>query len=208
MALDLEDQEQLDEFKVWWNKSGKFTIALVLSAIVVYAAWLGYQHLQQQKAVEASDIYQSILQNESAEIDLVKDEAKKLKGDYSASPYAGRAAVLLAKSYFETDDIANAKAQLEWAREHAEESAIQAVASLQLATILLGEKDYDAAQKILASDIDQGYLGLKDNLQGDVFVAQGKIAEAKKSYENALTNLDGEGRLRLFTQQKLDSLGS
>lgn len=208
MALDLEDQEQLDEFKVWWDKNGKLTINVVLLALVAYASWQGYQYFQHKKSVEASDVYQKLVQLDPAESDLVKSEASKLIDGYSGTPYAGRAAILLAKNNFEADDIKSAKSQLEWAIANAQESAVKAIASLQLATLLLEEKDYAGAEKVLSANVDKGYAGLKDNLQGDVYLAQGKTAEAKQAYENALTNLDEEGRLRLFTKQKLDSLGS
>jgi len=208
MALDLEDQEQLDEFKAWWNKNGKLTITLVLSAIIAYAAWQGYEYMQHKKGVEASDLYQSMLQLDVTKMDLVKEKATKLKADYQATPYAGRAAVFLAKGNFATDDLDGAKAELEWAIKNAQEAPIQAVASLQLATLHLEAKDYKGAEQLLAADIDQGYIGLKDALLGDVYLAQGKTDEAKKVYESALANLDAEGALRLMTQQKLDSLGS
>lgn len=208
MALDLEDQEQMDELKVWWDKNGKLTINLVLLVIVAYASWQGYQYFQHKKAVEASDIYLSLMQLDIAEVDLLKPEAAKLMDNYSGTPYAGRAAVLLAKSNFSASDIESAKSQLEWAIANAQESSIQAIASLQLATLLLGEKDYAGAEKVLSTDVDPGYAGLKDDLQGDVYLAQGKVTEAKQAYESALANLDVEGRLHLFTKQKLDSLGS
>lgn len=208
MALDLEDQEQMDELKVWWDKNGKLTINLVLLVIVAYASWQGYQYFQHKKAVEASDIYLSLMQLDIAEVDLLKPEAAKLMDNYSGTPYAGRAAILLAKSNFSASDIESAKSQLEWAIANAQESSIQAIASLQLATLLLGEKDYAGAEKVLSTDVDPGYAGLKDDLQGDVYLAQGKVTEAKQAYESALANLDVEGRLHLFTKQKLDSLGS
>lgn len=208
MALDLEDQEQMDELKVWWDKNGKLTINLVLLVIVAYASWQGYQYFQHKKAVEASDIYLSLMQLDIAEVDLLEPEAAKLMDNYSGTPYAGRAAILLAKSNFSASDIESAKSQLEWAIANAQESSIQAIASLQLATLLLGEKDYAGAEKVLSTDVDPGYAGLKDNLQGDVYLAQGKVTEAKQAYESALANLDVEGRLHLFTKQKLDSLGS
>ncbi|PCI59265.1 MAG: hypothetical protein COB34_03825 [Methylophilaceae bacterium] len=208
MALDLEDQEQLDEFKVWWDKNGRLTISLILLVIVAYASWQGYQYFQHKKAVEASDIYQSLMQLDTAEVDLIKPEAAKLMDNYSGTPYAGRAAVLLAKSNFAASDIESAKSQLEWAITNAQESSVQAIASLQLATLLLDEKDYAGAEKVLSANVDPGYVGLKDNLQGDIYMAQGKVAEAKQAYESALANLDVEGRLHLFAKQKLDSLGS
>lgn len=208
MALDLEDQEQLDEFKVWWSKYGKLTINLVLAALISYASWQAYQYFQHKKAVEASDIYQNMLALELDKTDLVKAEADKLIGDYSSTPYAGRAAVFLAKRNFLAEDIEGAKVQLKWAIKNAEESSVRAIASLQLATLMLDEKDYASAEKILKGELDKGFEGLKDDLLGDVYVAQGKTAEARQSYESALINLDLEGRLHLFTQQKLDALGS
>ena len=60
---------------------------------------------------------------------------------------------------------------------------------------------------MLKADIDPGYIGLKESLVGDVYIAQGKTTEAKQAYENALAKLDRDGRLYLLTQQKLDALG-
>jgi len=208
MALDLEDQEQLDEFKVWWDKYGKLTMNLVLFGLIAYASWQAYQYFQNKKAFEASDIYQTMLKIKPTEVDLIKAEASKLIAEYATTPYAGRAAVLLAKTQFSEEDAASAKKQLEWAIANASESSVKALASIQLATLLLDEKDYAGAEKLLQADIDKGFAGLKDDLLGDVFAAQGKVAEAKQSYESALVNLDSDGRMRVFTQQKLDSLGS
>jgi predicted negative regulator of RcsB-dependent stress response len=208
MALDLEDQEQLDEFKVWWNKYGKLTINVVLALLVAYAAWQGYQYYQHKKAVEASDIYQNMVQLDPSNIDLIKSDGAKLMNDYADSPYAGRAAILLAKNNFKANDIESTKSQLNWAVSNAKETPVKAVASLQLATILLDEKDYSGAEKLLTTEIDPGYIGLKDNLLGDIYMAQGKAEQAKKAFQSAVENLEPDSRLSLFAQQKLDSLGS
>ena len=208
MALDLEEQEQLDEFKVWWNKYGKLTINLVLALLVAYSAWTLYQYFQQKKAVEASEIYQSLVQLDATKIGDIKTQSAKLMESYAGTPYAGRAAVFAAKSNYAANDGKSAKAQLEWAIGNAKESSVKAIASLQLASILLEEKNYDGAQKVLSANIDKGYDGLKQGLQGDVYLAQGKQTEAKKAYESALDNLDENGRLHQFTQQKLEALGS
>ena len=82
------------------------------------------------------------------------------------------------------------------------------MASLQLASVLFEQKDYDGAHKVLEAISDKGYEGLKASLQGDVYLAQGKNTEAKKAFENALNNLDTQGKLHQYTQQKLESLGA
>ena len=207
MAYDLEEQEQLDEFKAWWKKNGSMATSLVLAALVAYAAWQGYGYYQNTKAVEASALYQTLVVTELTKTTEIKAQSAKLMEDFSGTPYAGRAAVFAAKANFATQDSKSAKSQLEWATKNAKESAIKAIASLQLAGILYEEKSYDEANKVLAAITDKGYIGLKANLQGDVLLAQGKQAEAKKAYRAALEGLDAQGKMHQYTQQKLDSLG-
>lgn len=208
MALDLEEQEQLDEFRAWWKKNGKLSTNLVLAALVAYIAWTGYNYFQQKKAVEASELFQSLVQLDVSKIADIKTQSAKLMESYAGTPYAGRAAVFAAKNNYTANDGKSAKAQLEWAISNAKETSVKAIASLQLASILLEEKNYDGAQKVLSAEMDKGYDGLKQGLQGDVYLAQGKQAEAKKAYTDALSNLDENGRLHQYTQQKLDGLGS
>lgn len=207
MALDLDDQEQLDEFKVWWDQYGKLTVNLVLLALIAYASWQGYQHFQHKKAVEASEVYQTLALLDPSEGDLINEAADKLITDYAGTPYAGRAAVLQARSAFLVGEIDGTKSKLEWVIANAQETPVKAIASLQLARILLDNKDYAGAEKILSTNVDPGYAGLKEDLQGDILLAQGKVDEAKKLYASALFNLDSDGRIYLFTKQKLESLG-
>jgi predicted negative regulator of RcsB-dependent stress response len=207
MAYDLEEQEQLDEFKAWWKKHGNMLTNIVLAGLIAYAAWQGYHYYQSKKAVEASVLYQELTVTDVAKIADIKTKSAKLMEDFSGTPYAGRAAVFAAKANFSASDTKSAKSQLEWAIKNAKETAVQAVAGLQLAEILYDEKNYDEATKILAAISDKGFEGLKSNLQGDVLLAQGKNAEAKKAFENALNHLDEKGRMHQYTQQKLESLG-
>jgi predicted negative regulator of RcsB-dependent stress response len=207
MAYDLEEQEQLDEFKAWWKKNGKMATNLVLALVVAYAAWQFYGYYQNKKAVEASSLFQTLVVNDLSKTAEIKAQSAKLMEDFSGTPYAGRAAVFAAKANFAANDSKSAKAQLEWAIKNAKESAVKAIAGLQLAEILYDEKSYDEASKVLAAISDKGFEGLKANLQGDVLLAQGKQAEAKKSYQTALENLDEQGKLHQYTQQKLESLG-
>ena len=207
MAYDLEEQEQLDEFKAWWKKNGSMATNLVLAALVAYSAWQGYNYFQNKKSVEASTLYQTMLTTDVTKVGEIKAQSAKLMESFDGTPYAGRAAVYAAKANFAANDSKSAKSQLEWAIKNAKESAVKAIASLQLAGILFEEKNYDEANKVLAAITDKGYEGLKANMQGDVLLAQGKQAEAKKAYATALENLDVQGRLHQYTQQKLESLG-
>jgi predicted negative regulator of RcsB-dependent stress response len=208
MAFDLEEQEQLDEFKAWWNKNGKLVTSIIIVGLLAYAGWQGYQFWMNKKSTEASNLYQALVTTDIKNLSEIKSQADKLTSQYSSTPYAGRAAVFAASASYTAKDTAGSKNQLEWAIKNAKESNVQAIASLQLAAILYENKDYEGAKRILSEIKDDGYAGLKDNMLGDVLLAQGKKDEAKKSFESALKGLDQQGKFYLLTKQKLDALGA
>ena len=77
-----------------------------------------------------------------------------------------------------------------------------------LASLEVQDKDYDGALKTLSEKHSSGFDGLFADLKGDVLVAQGKTAEAKKAYKEAVEKLDQQGHLLKFTQHKLEALGN
>jgi len=207
MAYDLEEQEQLDELKAWWKTYGKLVSNLVIGLLVAYAAYQGWTYYQTKQAVNASTEYQALQVVDTNDTKSIQAKAAVLMEKYSATPYAGRAAVLAAKANYEAKDTKSAKAQLEWAISNAKETSVSAIASLQLANILAEENNFDAALKVLEAKHDAGFDGLFLDLKGDVLLGLGKRDEAKAAYELALTKLDTQGRYRHLTQQKIDSLG-
>jgi len=207
MAYDLEEQEQLDELKAWWKAYGKLVSNAVLGLLVVYAAYQGWQYYQGKQAVNASTEYQALQTTDEKDVKAIQAKAAVIMDKYSATPYAGRAALFAAKANYSVNDAKSAKVQLEWAIKNAKETSVSAIASLQLANILAEEKDYQAALKLLDAKHDAGFDGLFSDLKGDVLVGLGKKAEAKAAYEQALTKLDAQGKYHALTQQKLEALG-
>lgn len=207
MAYDLEEQEQLDEFKAWWKRYGKMVTNVVLAALVAYAAFQGWKYYQSKQSLGASTEYQQLIISDPKDLKSIQSQAGAIMDKYPSTPYAGRAALFAAKTNYQANEVKSAKAQLNWTIEHAKESAVAAIASLQLANILVEEKDYEGALKLLDAKHDAGFDGLFADLKGDIMTAQGKTAEAKAAYAAALSKLDAEGKYRTLTQQKLDALG-
>ncbi|MDO9050612.1 MAG: tetratricopeptide repeat protein [Methylotenera sp.] len=207
MAYDLEEQEQLDELKAWWKTYGKTIGNALLAMLIVYAGYQGWHYYQAKQSVEASTEYQALQVIDEKDVKEIQAKSAILMDKYSATPYAGRAALLAAKANYQAKDIKSAKAQLDWAIKNAKETSVTAIAGLQLANILAEEKDFTGALKLLESPHDAGFDGLYADLKGDVLVALGKNTEAKAAYEHALTKLDAQGRYRILTQQKLEALG-
>lgn len=207
MAYDLEEQEQLDELKAWWKVNGKKIGNTVLALLLAYAVFQVWTFYQAKQSTEASAVYQALQVVDEGDLKAIKENAAILMDKYGATPYAGRAALLAAKANYKAQDIKSAKAQLEWTIKNAKETSVSAIASLQLASILAEEKDYQAALKTLEVSHDSGFDGLFLDLKGDVLVSLGKKDEAKAAYQEALNKLDAQGNYRILTQQKLEALG-
>jgi predicted negative regulator of RcsB-dependent stress response len=208
MAYDLEEQEQLDELKAWWKRHGNTVMMVIIAGLVAFSAFKGWQYYQHKQALEASDQYEVLSSLDIGNVKEIRSVSAQIMGKYAGTPYAARAALLAAKANYAANDAKSAKAQLQWAMSHSKESAVRAIAMLELAAIQFEEKQYDDALKTLSEKHDAAFDGLVADRQGDVFVAQGKKAEAKAAYEKALAVLDAEGRYRAYTQYKLDALGS
>ncbi|MFD1121082.1 YfgM family protein [Methylophilus flavus] len=212
MAYDLEEQEQLDEFRVWWNKNGKMAIRLIIAAIVAYAGWQGYQSWMNSKATAASTAYQTLVSNSLQDVDTKKagqisKEAEVIQKDYSMTPYAGRAALFAARALHQAKQGEAAEKQLQWAVAEAKEPAIKQMAAIEIAGLQIERNALDDAKKTLEAINDSGFDGLKNSMLGDIYIAKKQEKEAKQAYIQALKGLDPEGKLFYLTQQKLDALG-
>ncbi len=211
MAYDLEEQEQLDEFKAWWALHGKKVVTLVTVLLASYLGYQGWHYYQNQQGMKASTQYENLVKldiTEAKNLKAIQMLSADLMDKYSGTPYAGRAALTAAKANFQANETKSAKAQLEWAAKNAKEDAIQSMALLELASLHVQDKDYVSALKTLNEKHSTGFDGLFADLKGDVYVAQGKAQDAKKAYKESMEKLDQQGRLLKFTQHKLEALGS
>lgn len=206
MAYDLEEQEQLDEFKAWWKQHGTLISRVFIVLLVSYAAYQAWHYYQNKQSVAGSSLYQELVVADPKDLKTILAKSASLMDDYSGTPYAGRAALLAAKANYQAKQVASAKAQLEWAAKHASEPSVEALATLQLASILFEEKDLNGALDLLNESHEAGFDGLFADLKGDVLAALGKNAEAKAAYQEALDKLDPAGKVRALTQKKLESL--
>jgi predicted negative regulator of RcsB-dependent stress response len=189
-VYDLEEQEQLDELKTWWKQYGNLVTTILLVVALAAAGWMGWKRWQMSQASEASAIYVATQQAASrGDAKRVRELAGELIDKYAGTTYASLGALLSAKVQAELGDAKNAKPQLVWAAANGSED-LRDLARLRLAALLLDEKAYDEALKQLAAEPLPPFVSRFNDLKGDIYVAQGKPAEAKAAYEAALAKLD------------------
>lgn len=208
MALDLEEQEQLDEFKAWWKQNGTFVVAAVAVFVIGVSGWKGWQIWSAKQAGESMALFERAMQAAMAnDAKAVKDVTGQIMEDYGRSGYAVPAAWLAGKVNFSAGDLKSAQAQYQYALDHAGDKGLQQLARLRLATVQLDQKDYDGALKTLAIEPDAAFAALFADRKGDVLSLQGKAAEARAAYGLALEKLDAKSPMRAMVEAKLDGLG-
>jgi len=208
-ALDLQEQEQLETLKAWWKDNGNFLLGALLVVVIAMGGWRGWQYYQNKQSAEAATLYAEFTrQLESNDAKRVNDAAAAVMSKYADTAYASRAALLAAQVNEFSKDVARAKTQLQWVIDHADEATLKDVARLRLAAILLDEKAYEDAIKLLNAAHPDSFNGLYADLKGDVLSAQGKTDEARTAYKLAYEKTDAKSMYRNLIQMKMDALGA
>ena len=207
-VLDLQEQEQIEALKAWWKDNRNQVLGMLLIVVVTMGGWRGWQYYQHKQADEAATLYrQFIEQLASNDTKRVNDAAVAVTDKFASTAYASRAALLAAQVNEQGKDIARAKTQLQWVIDNAGEATLKDVARLRLAAVLLDEKNYADALKLLEAKHPGSFDGLYADLRGDVLSAQGKMDEARSSYKLAYEKIDAQSMYRNLIQMKLDALG-
>jgi len=208
MALDLEEQEQLDALKQFWKQYGTLIITLAFLALATFAGVKGWNYYQRGQSEQASVLFgkleEAVRKNDVAQTGSLGAE---IIDKYGSTAYGPMAALLLAKTSHDNGDPAAAATRLLWAIDKARDDETAALARLRLAGIRLDEKKYDEALALLDAKHSQAFAPLYSDLRGDVLAAQGKPAEARAAYKQALEKSLPNSNYRNVVQIKLDALG-
>ncbi|HEX9571715.1 MAG TPA: tetratricopeptide repeat protein [Burkholderiales bacterium] len=206
-AYDLEEQEQLAELKAWWKEHGGTVMLGATLALAAFGAWNGWVWYQRSQAAQAAGLYDTLQKAARAnDLKAIRDTAGAILENFPRTAYAPLAALVSAKVQFQAGDLKTARAQLEWVVEHAKNDQIRSIATLRLASVLLDDKDPDAALQVLEAKPHPGFEALYAMQRGDIFASQKKRAEARAAYRAALENAQ-PGAVRETLRLKLDALG-
>ncbi len=207
MALDLHEQDELDNLKAFWSKHGNLILTVITVLCLSFAGWRGWNFYQAKQSGEAAGLYEVLRTAASAkDLTKVKEASGNIFEKFSGTAYAQMAALVSAKAYFDANDLKAAKAPLEWASEKAQDEEFRLTARLRLAAILVDEKAYDEAAKRLQGPVPKAYTGQFADARGDLLMAQNKLSEAKAAYKEALEALAESSAIKRLVKIKLDAL--
>lgn len=209
MALDLEEQEQVAELKAWWRQHGRLVTSVVVAAALGFAGWQGWRIYQQNQAANAAGLYDTLVHAaEANDGKALRDAAGSLIENYPRTLYATMGALTAARFHFDRNDLKSAKLQLQWAVDHTPSEEMRDLARLRLAAVLLDEKGYDEALKLLNVAHLPAFESQYAALRGDVLVAKNQTADARAAYKLALDKASRQdAAFRESVRMRLDALG-
>jgi predicted negative regulator of RcsB-dependent stress response len=208
MAYDPQEQEQIENLKAFWQRYGGFILTVVTIIALAFAGWRALEWYQTRQAGQAALAYEQLRQAAGTrDTAKVREAAGKIFADYPETAWAQMAALVAADVYVDAGDVNAAKVPLQWAIDEAQDPAYRDEARLRLAGILLDQKAYDEALRLISEASVASYAGLFADRRGDLLVAQGKTGEARSAYEQALQQMPIDNGLRRLVQIKLDALG-
>lgn len=206
--LDLEEQEQLDQLKHFWNTYGTLITTVVVVLALAFASWNGWQYFQRSKAAGAAALYDEMQRGvEAGDTARVERALADMKDKFGSTAYAQQAGLLAAKALHDKGNAEASRAALAWVAEKAADPGYQAIARLRLAAELMDSKSYDEALKQLAVSVPKEFEALVADRKGDIYLAQGKRDEAKTAYQQAWNGFELGSDYRRLVEIKLNAVG-
>lgn len=210
-AYDMEEQERIDALKDWWAKWGTWIYAAIGAFLVGVLAVQGWRYYQKSQGEQAEVLFKSV--QKTAQEGAAAKETKKLSEAASAMAekfpntfYASEAQLMAAKASFDANDFAAAKKHLQWVADKG--PAVHSnVARIRLASVLLEEKQFDQALKMLDQVKDEAFTSMAVDLRGDILVSQGRRDEARAAYQIAVEKAGDRSPMKALSQAKLDGVG-
>lgn len=211
------EEEQLENLKRFWQDYGTPIMIGILLAVAVFLGWTQWQKSRLEQATKGAAVFQEVLaavqrsqvnpDDKAAGTD-VQRLGKTLKEEHDSTPYAVSAGLLLSRQAADRGDFKEAEKQLRWVLEQKPGEAERLLATTRLARTLAAQRQYDAALALLAQEAEAaGFKPTIEELKGDIFQAQGKLAEARKAYEAAALALQERDERRPLLELKMADVG-
>lgn len=196
------DEEQIEALKGWWEENGT---SLIIGIVLVLAVLFGSRYWQSSRATQAglaSDLYVQMTTNVLNDTDLIVNDQElnsaltlhtELKENFSSSVYSRYSALLLARLHVQRSELSDAAIELQWILDNTSLGLFQSIddeleltARSRLARVVLAQGDAEAALALLNAVEPGTFAGTFADIEGDAYVALGRLQEAREAYQTAI----------------------
>ncbi len=183
MAYDLEEQEQIEQLKAFWQRWGTLIVSVAAVAVLAYAGWRGYEWYQKRQVAQAQGVFASfnlaLQKKENPQASL-----NTLQRSFGKTNYASLATLQMAAVFANEGKFAEAQAPLQWVIDHGQ-AENQGAARLRLADVLMQLNKKDEALKVLDTAVT-GYGAAFANKKADIYMMAQDFAKSREVLSAAL----------------------
>ena len=205
-SYDFEEQERIAELKAWWEDNRWYVAGAILAAILVFGGYRGWLWWSAREAEDAAAMFRPVSEAMKGDEKKVAAAAQPLVDKHPRSYFASEAQLAVAKAAFEAGDLPEAAKRLQWVLDRGADEH-RGVARLRLAAVLLDQKKYEEALKVLDGNNDEAFAAPAADLRGDIMLAQGRLDEARAAYKLAVDKAGPANPVRSVAGTKLNALG-
>ncbi|KPJ67925.1 MAG: hypothetical protein AMJ43_02400 [Coxiella sp. DG_40] len=203
----MSDKDQIQAIKDWWKKYGTTIILSIIIVLGVSFGWRYWHYYKNKQAEQASVLYEQML---SAKVTQKTTDfklfAENLIKDYSSTPYAALASLMLAKEAVDSKNLISAQQNLQWIVKHANNVSFKQIARIRKARILLAQKQFPQALQLLQHVDDKAFMPEISETIGDIYVAQSNNAKALQEYKKALSGVAQNSITRPILEMKINQI--
>ncbi|CAM5410174.1 YfgM family protein [Rhodanobacter lindaniclasticus] len=208
MAFEEYDKyEQSELVQKWLRENGISIVVGVLIGLVGIFGWQQWRNHQARNESAASQLYQQAkVAQLSGKADVAGQLTDQLMKDFAKSPYALFAVSDRARQQLQDKQLDKAQASLEWAESHTTEEPLKALTLVRIARVELARGQASGTLTTLDRVPPGSFQGMVQELRGDALVKLGRMDEARKAYQSAMSALSEDAPQRGALQMKLDDL--
>ena len=187
MADHLQEEEQIDAIKQWWQENKVSVIGAIVLTLGGSFGWSQYQDYTSATAIAAADTYDEILLERASgeSVDQLAMLADTIRDENGSIAFAEFAALQVAAAAAEEGDFEQAQSELEKVMAGIEvDSTLGQLAQLRLAKVKAALGQEEAAIAILELGSDSFPVSYAQVL-GDIHLAAGREAAALEAYQTA-----------------------
>jgi len=208
---DLSDNEREEQLRRFWSENWLWIFGGIALGLAGIAGWNYWQKTRLQSAESDEKTYLAVIESLSRnDAGTAATKADDLRSTHPKSPYTDQADLALARAYVGEGKLDDAARRLRVVYESSRDPQLRIVAQTRLARVLVEQKKFDEALKLLDVGSAGSFAPVFHDVRGDVYAAKNDVAQARQEYQAALAaNTSGAPIIDAkYVQLKLDALAS